>query len=124
MKKYNTYLQFGIILSQLGHLFCCVLPGMVAMLSLLSGAGMIGVLPGAIAHSHEFFHHWETPLLIFSGSVLALGWGLEIASRKVDCHDTGCSHPPCEPVKRRAHIVLIIASVLFAFNLGILLLSH
>ena len=124
MKKFNGYLRWGVILSQLSHIFCCGLPAVVALLSLLSGAGLMSALPGALSHSHEIFHAWETSIFIFSAIVLAIGWGLDIAARKVDCHDTGCGHPPCEPVKQRAHFTLKIATVLFLANLFILLFAH
>jgi hypothetical protein len=51
--------------------------------------------------------------------ILALGWMVDVISRRVDCHDTGCGHGPCRPKKKRAHVVLQIATVLFAVNIAI-----
>lgn len=124
MKKLSHYIHFGVLLSQLSHIFCCGLPVVVAVLSLISGAGLLGALPGVVEHYHEILHDWEEPILVFSGAMLALGWGLDIQARKVDCHDTGCEHPPCAPVKTKAHIILKLATVLFFVNLAVLMFSH
>lgn len=85
---------------------------------------MIASMPGFMVGMHDFIHHWELPIIAFSGLVLLLGWGITWYSDKMDCHDTGCCHGSCAPKKGKAHLVLIGATVLFTFNLGIYLFVH
>lgn len=88
------------------------------------GAGLIATLPAGWQEFHDFLHNKEVPLIIFSGVMIALGWGVDLYAKRIDCHDTGCCHPPCTPAKGRAHIVLKIATALFICNLIIYLIFH
>lgn len=124
MNQLRKPLFWTIILSETTHIFCCVLPTLFSLASLLVGAGLIATLPPGFEKFHALLHGYEVPLIIFSGVVIALGWAADHYARKVDCHDTGCCHPPCAPVKNRAHIVLKAASVLFIINLIIYFVFH
>lgn len=124
VERLNKSLFWTIILSEATHIFCCVLPTLFSLLSLLVGAGLIASLPPGWTSFHTLLHDYEVPLIVFSGAVIALGWAADWYAGRIDCHDTGCGHPPCKPVKRRAHIVLKIASALFIVNLIIYFVFH
>ena len=73
---------------------------------------------------HESLHDYEGHMAVFSGVMLALGWAVQIFSWKIDCHDTGCHHGPCEPRKHRVSKILWVASALFVINLIALSFFH
>lgn len=124
MERIQKALGWAILASETSHVFCCVLPTMVGVFSLLSGLGVIGILPAGIMEFHELMHHWEIPMIFASGGILALGWALYAVSRKIDCHDTGCHHGDCAPKKNRTAMILKAASVLFVVNTTIYLAFH
>lgn len=73
---------------------------------------------------HEHIHVFEFPLLIFSFIILCLGWGMDFYTHRLHiecCHHTGCEHEPCTPKKKRAHVILIVATLLFLVNLAVYL---
>jgi len=119
MKRLQATLSWAIVLSETSHVFCCVLPVLISVLSLLTGLGAASILPSALLDLHEMMHRWEVPLIIFSGSVMAFGWVLYFISLKIDCHDTGCHHGPCNPKKKNASRILAFASLLFAINIAV-----
>lgn len=124
MKKLQKTLFWTILATQSSHVFCCGLPGVVSMLSLLTGLGMVSTLPPVLENLHESIHQYEVPILIFSGVILVLGWALDAMSHKIDCHDTGCTHPPCAPKKNSAHKILILSTLLFVINVAIYVFFH
>jgi hypothetical protein len=115
---------WAVLLSEASHIFCCVLPTLFSLMSLMAGAGVISVMPGFIVHMHDFMHDYEVPMIIVSALILALGWGLYFYSKKVDCHDTGCGHGPCKPKKDKVRLLLIAATVLFLVNVSVYMLFH
>ena len=124
MQRINKALGWAILASETSHVFCCVLPTLAGVLSLLSGLGVIGVLPAGMLEFHDMMHHWEVPMVIASGVILALGWGLYMISKRMDCHDTGCHHGDCTPKKNKTALILKAASVLFVVNAIIYLTFH
>lgn len=116
MKKVQKTVNIAVILSETSHVFCCVLPTVFSIVSVMAGLGMVSAMPLWLESVHEAMHDWEVPLIVFSGLMISLGWGLHVYSQKIDCHDTGCHHPPCAPVKKKNNRLLIIATVLFAVN--------
>ena len=124
MEKHHTAVLWAIILSEGSHIFCCVLPTLFSVMSLLAGFGMIGAMPGVFVEIHERLHAWEIPMIIFSGAILALGWGLHRYSQRIDCHDTGCGHGPCAPKKSKTAFFLKIATILFLVNVMVWLVFH
>lgn len=124
MQKIQKSLNLAIILSETSHVFCCVLPTLVSVMSLLAGIGVIGSLPLSLLAVHDFLHAWELPIIIGSGLIIALGWGLQAYSRKLDCHDTGCGHGPCEPKKKKSSTLLKVATVLFVVNVAVYTVFH
>ena len=123
-QRLQSGIFWAIVVSETSHVFCCVLPTLFSIISLISGLGMGALMPQAMSNVHELLHHWEVPMIGLSAAVLAMGWVLYYVSRKMDCHSTGCVHVPCEPKKEKAHTVLKIATGLFLFNVLIYTLFH
>lgn len=124
MSNLHRHLSIAVLLSEFSHVFCCILPTVFTVLSFAANLGMITVLPGFLLDLHENIHHYEIHIIAFSGAMLLLGWGTHMASRRVDCHDDGCCHPPCTPQKSANKRILVIASILFLLNVGIYLFVH
>lgn len=124
MRRIQNTLHWVIVVSAASHIFCCVLPTVFALASFVTGLSMFsGLFPG-FEHIHHIMHDYEMPLLVFAAVMLAIGWGVQYLSWKIDCHDTGCGHGSCKPKKRRAEKVLLLASALFSLNLLMLLSGH
>lgn len=102
----------------MGHMLCCGLPLLVGVLSLLSGAGVLSSVAPGLEWLHGRMHDFEMHLIGFSAVMLALGWFLYFYSRRHDCHDTGCHHPPCDTRKGSAAVILWIATIIFLGNLA------
>lgn len=98
-------------------MFCCVLPTLVTVLGALSNIGLVTIAPHFILDLHDALHEYEVPIILFSAVMVALGWGIHFGAANVDCHDTGCVHPPCGPQKNKNTRILVIATILFAANL-------
>lgn len=113
-----------VILSEISHVFCCVLPTIFSIAGALAAFGLIGVTPVWMDSLHDAMHSYELPIILASGGILALGWLVHFYSKKLDCHDNGCHHPPCEPKKDRAHTVLKFGTLLFLFNISVFLIFH
>lgn len=124
MQKLQSYLAAAVILSGFTHIFCCGIPLIFSILSMLVGLGVASVLPLGLADVHETLHDWEEPMLVFSGVVLCFGWALHLISERLDCHSSGCHHEPCETKKKKSSRILIIATLLFVINAGVLLIAH
>lgn len=124
MERLQKALFWTVIASETSHVFCCVLPTLISIVNLLAGMGLVSVLPADILNLHELMHDYERPVIIVSGVLLALGWFIQTLSLRIDCHDTGCVHEPCTPAKRKASLILKIATALFVFNTAVYLFIH
>jgi hypothetical protein len=124
MERIKSALFYAVVVSETSHVFCCVLPTLVSIFSLLAGLGVISILPSSILDFHEIMHDWEIPMILISAFVLALGWVLHTVSLKIDCHDTGCHHGPCTPKKRSTSKMLAIATTLFSINIIVYFALH
>ncbi len=124
MERVQRFLYWAIIASEASHVFCCVLPTLFSVFSLMAGLGLVAAMPAGMVSLHDALHAWEIPLISLSGAVVLLGWGVYAYSRKIDCHDTGCVHGSCEPQKKSAHIILKIATVLFVVNVFVYTVFH
>jgi hypothetical protein len=125
MQKIQNTIFWTIIASETTHVFCCVLPTIVSIMSLLSGMGLIATMPGWLNALHEMMHNWEAPVIIFSGVLLVAGWALYAISRRIDClTDADCHHEPCAPKKKNASRILLIATVLFIANSTVYFVFH
>lgn len=120
MSKIHKHFGWAVLVSELSHVFCCVIPTLVTVLSAFANIGLFVVSPdGMLMRIHEAMHEYEVPVIIFSGVMVVLGWVAHFASREVDCHTTGCSHPPCTPQKSRNSKILGFATFLFLANMVI-----
>ena len=124
MEKFQKSINFAVIIAEASHIFCCVLPTIVSIMSLLVGVGLIGSLPISMLVLHDFLHAWELLIIITSGLLIALGWCVLIYSRKIDCRNTGCGHEPCGPKKRRSSRLLELATILFVVNVTVYAVFH
>ena len=119
MERLRSAIFWTVLVSETGHVFCCVMPTVISILSLLSGLGLISVMPAGLLAFHDFMHAWEIPIIAASAVLLVAGWALHWLSMKLDCHNTGCHHGACSPRKNKTSKLLWIATGLFAANLAI-----
>ncbi len=123
-KTWQKHFGWAVLASELSHVFCCVIPTLVTVLSVFANLGLFVVSPhGPLMNIHNAMHAYEIPIIVFSGVMVALGWATHIWGNKVDCHDTGCCHPPCpskaDPQKSRNTKILAAATLLFMVNMVI-----
>lgn len=125
MEKINKTIYASIIASQVMHLFCCVLPTLLGVMSVVTGVGMVAALPGFLENAHHLMHDYELPMLVTSGLALLFGWLLYAYSLKFNCvKDGGCCHDPCEPKKDKTRLFMGVATALFVVNMGVYLIAH
>lgn len=113
-----------IVVSEISHVFCCVLPSIFSILTMMVGLGIMGALPVGLTQFHDMMHGWELTIIITSAAILAFGWALHVISERLDCHNTGCGHEPCTPKKKKTARVLKFATILFLVNVSIYALVH
>jgi len=124
MKKLQKTLNVAILATETSHVFCCVLPTVFSLLSLLAGVGLIGAIPPGVEFLHDIIHDWELPIIMTSGLVLVLGWWVYDYAQKMDCNHMGEEHQICDSKKKRSATILKIASVLFIVNVSVYFLVH
>lgn len=124
IKRVQGIFSWVVVLSEVSHVFCCVLPSLFSVLTVFVGLGIIGALPVWMESTHHVMHDWEIPLIGMSAFILVLGWGLHFISKRIDCHDTGCGHGPCGTKKNKTARTLKIATFLFVINVVIYLSVH
>ncbi|PCI98424.1 MAG: hypothetical protein COB14_07865 [Alphaproteobacteria bacterium] len=124
IKRVQGIFSWVVVLSEVSHVFCCVLPSIFSVLTIFVGMGVIGVMPVWMESTHHVMHDWEIPLIGMSAFILVLGWGLHFISKRIDCHDTGCGHGPCGTKKNKTARTLKIATFLFVINVIIYLSVH
>lgn len=124
--KLHHHLAFVVILTEASHIFCCVLPTLVTLISVLASFGVIAQVPVFMLDIHEALHAYELPIIGFSGLMLALGWVFYVISRRVECEKPHCEphETICAPHKNTAHRVLQIASLIFALNILVYTTVH
>lgn len=123
-QRIASILSWAVILSEVSHVFCCVLPTIFSVLTLLAGFGLLSVVPTFILQWHDAIHFYEIPVIATSGIITVLAWAVYFGARDVDCHDTGCGHEPCSPRKTRAGRILKIGTILFIVNLAVFTFLH
>lgn len=124
VRKIQSIFVWFVIVSELSHVFCCVLPSIFTIVSIIMTMGFISAMPVWMSNVHDVIHEWEIPVITVSGVILLISWALHFISKRIDCHDTGCMHEPCEPKKSKNLIVLKIATVLFVINISIYSAIH
>ena len=102
------------ILALSSHIFCCGLPLVFAIASLLTSVGVFS-LEGLIP---SWYHEFEIAMMVFSGAMLLLTAVIHLISWRMDCiKDAGCSHSDCTPKKKRSNLLLYIATIAFLVNI-------
>ena len=124
MSRLQNAVNLVAITSEVSHFFCCGIPIIFSLLSLLSTMGVMAAMPTGFNAIHEMMHPYEIPMIAVSAVILLLGWTLHFVAKRIDCHDTGCGHEPCEPKKNRSSKILTVASIMFALNLTGYFLLH
>lgn len=121
MEKIRKGIIFGVVASESIHIFCCILPTLFSVLSLLAGMGVIATMPGLVDEAHHMIHSYEIPMIMASAIILIIGWALLIYARRMDCSSEGegCCAKPCAPKKDRTKIIMIGASFLFIVNVTV-----
>lgn len=117
-------LGWAVLVSELGHVFCCVLPTLFTILSFGANVGLIGEAPGFLTVLHEQIHHYEIPIILFSGGMVAVGWVIYIVGLHFVAGHRDCGGFACEKGAVRNRIILIVASFLFAVNVFIFAFVH
>lgn len=121
MEKLRRNIVWLVIASEVSHLFCCILPTLAAVLSLAVG---VGLLPAAFTTLHDVIHGYEIPIIIFSATMLGLGWWAYSLAKKTDCHGLGHDEHACHKTTDRSRTYLIIGTVLFLVNLCVYVTLH
>lgn len=118
VSKIQKPLFWTLVVSETTHVFCCVLPSLFSVLSLLVGLGIVTAMPAPVESLHHMLHDYELPMIALAGAILAFGWAVDLIAARLDCQTDGdCYHTPCSLKKRKAHFILKIATALFVFNL-------
>ena len=104
----NRAVKIGIIASLLPHLFCCVLPIVLSVLSLVAPE---------MAHV-SFIPEWIEPwIFVFSALMLGLSWVLVLR----DCPCAECDEEKSHTVQK---IILSIITVIFVVSILLHIYAH
>ncbi len=106
----NKAVKIGIIASIVPHLFCCVLPVGLSVLSLFGPE---------FAHSHVISQWMEPWLFVFSALMLGLSWVLVMRDCKCacqHCHETNNHH--------KQKVILAVVTLLFVVSVVLHVISH
>lgn len=125
-QKFQRNLALAVIASESTHVFCCVIPTIVTLISVLASAGVISQVPVFMLDFHEILHHYEIPIIAGSGFMLVLGWILYAISRRIECQKPHCEphETVCGPQKNNSRAVLIGATLIFILNITVYLTVH
>ena len=125
-EKLQRNIALAIIMAESTHIFCCVIPTIVTLISLLSSVGVISQVPVLLLDFHEVLHAYEIPIILFSGAMLGLGWALYTISRRVECQKDHCEphETVCAPQKNNSYTVLLIATAIFTINIVVYSVVH
>lgn len=125
-EKFQRNLAWAVLASETTHVFCCVIPTIVTLISVLASVGVISQVPVFMLDFHEILHHYEIPIIAGSGLMLVLGWVLYAISRRIECQKPHCEphETVCHPQKNNSRTVLLVATIVFAVNVTIYFAVH
>ena len=104
----NKAVKIGIVASILPHLFCCVLPIVLAI---------VGLFAPEFAHS-SFIPEWLEPwLFVFSALMLGVSWVLVL-------QDCPCSECDDDKNHKKQKIILSVITVLFVISVFLHIMAH
>lgn len=106
----NKVIKLGIIATILPHLFCCVLPIVLSVISLFFPVE---------AHWHVIPHDFEPVLFMFSAIMLMISWYLVLFNCKCKCEH--CEKPENHKTQK---IILACITLLFIISIVIHLFAH
>ena len=107
----NKAVKIGIIASILPHLFCCVLPIVLSVISLFAPE---------VAHSSYFIPEQLEPILfVFSALMLGLSWLLVV--RDCPCKCGSCNEDNNHKPQK---IILTVVTVLFIVSAVLHIIAH
>lgn len=104
----NRAVKIGIIASLLPHLFCCVLPVVLSLISLFAPE---------IAHTSFIPESVEPWLFVFSALMLVLSWILVL-------RDCPCAECEAEKSHKTQKIILSIITVVFIVSVLLHIIVH
>lgn len=105
---------YVIICSALMHIFCCGIPLLLSVTSLVN---IVGISSLSIFEV-DWFEAIESYIVLFSGVLLITTIAINQFSKKINCIESGaCEHKPCDEKKHHSSYVLNIAIILYALNL-------
>jgi hypothetical protein len=110
--KIRAVSKFLSLASLISHFFCCFLPGVISLITLitLSGATVITMEDfGIPEYVHEKMIYISFVVLIVSGLA-------NIVSYKIDCREMGCVHGACAPKKSKYFKLYAYSVVFFLLN--------
>lgn len=124
MSRRLMHIANGSTLAALfAHAFCCGLPALSAIASLVAGVGAAGS-----SVFHDFAHaieQWHVHLFVFSTLMLGVAVFASVVAERRDCVTEGhCCHPPCTPAKKRSWRILGISVALYVVNCILFFLEH
>ena len=106
----NKAVKIGIIATILPHLFCCVLPVVLSIISLFAPE---------VAHT-SFVPEWIEPwIFVFSALMLGLSWIFTLRDCPCNC-DTCKEHSNHKTQK----IILSVITVLFVISVVLHIMAH
>jgi len=124
MQKLQTTIFYSILASELGHVFCCVIPTVLSILTLAASYGMVVTIPGFALSYHNYIHTWEHLIIAISAALLVLGWSLFALNARLQIKHDCCSQTTCNKTRHKSKIIMIIATVLFLVNVSAYFLLH
>ena len=110
--KIRTVSKFLSLASLISHFFCCFLPGVISLVTLvtLTGATVITMEDFGIP---EYVHQ---EMIYVSFVVLIVSGLANIVSYKIDCREMGCVHGSCAPKKSKYFKLYAYSVAFFLLN--------
>lgn len=124
MERLQGIINIVAVTSEISHFFCCGIPILFSIFSLIMSLGLSASMPMGLDHLHHIMHDYERPMMMVSAVIILLAWALHYVAYRIDCHSTGCGHGACSPKKKRSATILIVATVLFAINVSAYFAIH
>ena len=103
------------VASLVSHFFCCFLPGVISLVTLvtLTGSAVITMEDfGIPEYIHEKMIYISFVVLVMSGIV-------NYISYRIDCRDMGCVHGSCAPKKSKYFKLYAYSVAFFLLNAAI-----
>ncbi len=113
MKNITAALAVIASLSQYLCIFCCVVPAVAGLASLLTMIGFDGESSHFLGDVARIFHPWRGIILGSSLALISLSWGLWYYNHRQSLSPCGCTGKGA-----KKPYFLIAATVILAFNLA------